>query len=135
MAFADDIRIMTRSVNAMQALVRTVHNFSEEHGLRINLSAGKTEVMVVQAWRKSKTTHKLKPPDIRIGGEQVRVVQGSYVYLGVRSAPTGRVRAARDCVTKEVVKRYGEARARMCFSGIRRITVHLGRTLWLPCVL
>ncbi len=113
---------MTRSVNAVQTLVHTVHNFSEEHGLRINLSAGKTEVMVVQAWRKSTTAHKLKPPNIRIGGEQIRVVQRSatksYVYLGVRSAPTGRVRAARDCVTKEVVKRYGEPRARMCFSGI-----------------
>lgn len=75
LAYADDIALLSNSAAGCQLLLRTLERAAHEFGLRLNMGAGKTEVMITgdreDGWRLPRLLSDQPIPEVR-----------SYKYLG-----------------------------------------------------
>ncbi|XP_048487054.1 uncharacterized protein LOC125490781 [Plutella xylostella] len=74
LSYADDMVLLSPSINGLQKLLSVCENYANSHGLKYNVS--KTEMLVFRAGRGPE-----RVPEVVLNGAPVRVVQ-RFKYLG-----------------------------------------------------
>jgi hypothetical protein len=129
--FADDLTFLTQSLRKMQLIVNSLSGQAKVMDLKINLSAGKTELLVIHPPNQRRKSQHCQSgveesDSVRMDGALVLRAE-SYKHLGRMISGSGRAASFR-LQAKVAIEKYRTATAMLSSSGFRDAPVGLGRT-------
>lgn len=132
-AYADDLKVYVSDAAAIPRVVAAIESVANELRVKFNLSAGKTESMLL---RPPYTRRRRARPSggwWRMYGEEVRATD-SYKYLGLAESRDGH-NATCQSARRRAQAAVPRARGQMLAAGLPKKSVWLGLHTWMQYIL